>query len=95
MQTEQVQTKKKKQIEKDLTNWNKANVRVFQKNMKINIIEMQHYFVLTISKELDLSPCSCTGERFSSTATGTDFVLNGVDCKSSRRLEENNTVLVK
>ena len=50
--------------------------------------------LLCTYKGLDLSPCSCTGERHSSMATGTDFVLNGVDWKSSRYPEENNIVLV-
>ena len=61
-------------------------MRAFQENMKSKISEMQ---------ESDLSPCSCTGERLSSIATGTDLVLNGVDWKSSRRPEGNNTASVK
>ena len=51
--------------------------------------------LLCTYKELDLSPCSCSGERLSSIATCTDFVLNGLDWKSSCRPEGNNTAWVK
>ena len=51
--------------------------------------------LLCTYKGLDLSLCCCTGERLSSIATGSDFVLNGVDWKTSRRPGGNNIASVK